>query len=41
MEKEASYQAGLDKGQRIADSVKQGIEALREQREGENGSQEV
>ena len=40
MEKEASYQAGLDKGQRIADSVKQGIAALREQ-QGRNGSQEV
>lgn len=38
LEKEASYQAGLDKGQRIADSVKQGIEALREQVGGENGS---
>ena len=38
VEKQASYQAGLDKGQRIADSVKESIDALRGQVGGTNGS---
>jgi hypothetical protein len=37
MEKEASYRAGLDKGQRIAQGVKDGIEALRGHQEVGNG----
>ncbi len=41
MEKEASYRAGLDKGQRIAVGVEEAIEALRSQGDQTNGPEEV